>query len=263
MENTKELLKAIESYEKPKISVIMQVFLGDYPGARRNPIEKFKRAVESFQEQTYKNSELIIVADGCLKTQQIYQRSFKNNPNIKFIYIDKKEGLNMYEDQEVNGEFYKYYRGIPRKIGVSAATGDLITYMDADDYLLPQHLLTIMLTYNQYPDKDWWINRSWYDHASANWDENDIMYGTSNFETYKFEQFRNQEWNQIKLKKNRIILSPWLFTHRATCNTQWRDTLGSSEDVDFNKRLRAEYPNGIPFERPTYIRCHYTNKWDV
>lgn len=241
----------------------MPVFLGEYPGARSNPIEKFKRAVNSFKNQNYKNSELIIVADGCLKTQQIYQREFQKDDNIKFIYLDKKNVPNMYEDREVDGESYKYYRGIPRKIGVAAATGDLITYMDADDYLLPHHLLTIMLTYNQFIDKDWWINRSWYDHASANWKESDTMYNTSNTETFEFEEFKGQKWSKIKLKENRVILSPWLFIHRASCNTQWRDTLGISEDVDFNKRLRAEYPNGTSFERPTYIRCHYTDKWDV
>jgi len=263
MSNNKELLKAIENYEKPKISVVMQVFLGDYPGARSNPIEKFKRAVKSFQEQTYKNSELIIVADGCLKTQQIYQRTFQNEENIKFVYIDKKSGLNMYEDHIIDGQTYKYYRGTARKIGVAAATGDLITYMDGDDYLLPQHLLTIMLNYNQHPDGDWWINRSWYDHATANWNENDIMYSTINADTVEFDEFKNQKWTPVKLKENQVILSPWLFVHRATCNTKWRDTIGVSEDVDFNKRLRAEYPKGFPFERPTYIRCHYTNKWDV
>ena len=263
MTNEKELLQAIESYEKPKISIIMPVFLGEYPGARSNPIEKFKRAVNSFQQQTYKNAELIIVADGCLKSQQIYQREFKNNSSIKFIYIDKKDNLNMYENVEIDGKSYTYYRGIPRKIGVAAATGSLITYMDADDYLLPQHLLTIMLTYNQFSDKDWWINRSWYDHSTANWQESDVMHDSSSFETYEFEQFRGHKWSKIKLKENRVILSPWLFIHRASCSTQWRDTVGVSEDVDFNKRLRAEYPNGIPFERPTYIRCHYTNKWDV
>ena len=259
----KEILKEIENYEKPKISVVMPVFLGDYPGARSNSIEKFKRAVKSFQDQIYKNSELIIVADGCLKTQQIYQRTFQKDDNIKFIYIDKKSSLNMYEDHIIDGQTYKYYRGVPRKIGVAAATGDLITYMDADDYLLPQHLLSIMLTYNQHSDKDWWINRSWYDHANANWSESETMYGTSDAEIIEFEQFKNQKWNQIKLKENQIILSPWLFVHRATCNTKWRDTIGVSEDVDFNKRLRAEYPNGVPFEIPTYIRCHYTDKWDV
>jgi hypothetical protein len=86
---------------------------------------------------------------------------------------------------------------------------------------------------------------------------------TSNTETFEFDEFKGQKWSKIKLKENRVILSPCLFIHRASGNTQWRDTLGISEDVDFNKRLRAEYTNGTSFERPTYVRCHYTDKWDV
>lgn len=263
MSINKEILKTVENLQIPKISVVMQVFLGDYPGSRSNPIDKFKRAVKSFQDQVYKNTELVIVADGCLKAQQIYQRNFKDDANIKFIYVDKKEGLDMYTNRIVDGVSYKYYRGEARKIGVAAASGELITYMDGDDYLLPMHLFNIMMNYNKYSDCDWWINTSWYDHANSNWPDSEIMHSTIGAPTVEFDEFKNQEWVQMKLKGNQVILSPWLFIHRASCTTKWRDTIGQSEDVDFNKRLRAEYPNGIAFESPTYIRCHYTGKWDV
>lgn len=259
-----EILKAIEEYDKPKISIVMQVYLGDYPGARSNPIDKFKRAIKSFQTQVYKNCELIIVADGCDITKSVYEENFKNDAKIKFIYVDKGEDvLNMYQEVERDGKKYKYFRGMPRKIGVAAVTGELITYMDGDDYLLPQHTLSIMMHYNLNKNKDWWINRTWYDNASVEWENHPIIKDTTNQEKFEFSQFKSQKWNKIQLQENRIILSPWLFTHRATCNTKWKDTIGGSEDVDFNKRLRSEYPNGIDYESATYIRCHYTNKWDV
>ena len=259
-----EILSLIKDLDKPKISIVMQVYLGDYPGARKNPTSKFKRAVKSFQKQAYTNCELIIVADGCNKTKLAYQKNFKSDPNIKFVYVDKKEGtLNMYQDVERDGKKYKYYRGIPRKIGVAMATGDLITYIDGDDYLLPQHTLSIMMHYNLNKEKDWWINRTWYDHSSVEWTDNPIIENTTNQEKVELPQFKNQKWNVIQLKDNRIVLSPWLFTHLASCTTKWKDTIGISEDVDFNKRLRVEYPNGAPYNSPTYVRCHYTNKWDV
>ena len=47
-----------------KISVIMQSYLGEYPGARSNPKYKFVRAVNSFLLQKHPDKELIIVSDG-------------------------------------------------------------------------------------------------------------------------------------------------------------------------------------------------------
>ena len=70
-----------------KISVVMQVYLDEYPGARSKPKEKFIRAVNSFLNQTYENKELIIVADGCPFTPEIFYTNFHQNPQIKFIYL--------------------------------------------------------------------------------------------------------------------------------------------------------------------------------
>jgi uncharacterized protein with von Willebrand factor type A (vWA) domain len=96
MSNISELM---EGLDKPKISIIMQSYLGEYPGSRTDSVEKFKRAVKSFQNQLYKNCELIIVSDGCIKTQETYFSEFKTDPNIKFIFVDK-DAPNMYEKNE-------------------------------------------------------------------------------------------------------------------------------------------------------------------
>ena len=84
MENKSEL---INNLKRIKISIIMQVNLQNYPGSRENAINKFIRSVKSFQEQTYKNSELIIVADDDTKVHQIYNKYFSKNNNIKFIFL--------------------------------------------------------------------------------------------------------------------------------------------------------------------------------
>ena len=55
-----ELKEIIEAAAKPKISIIMQSYLGNYPGSRKDSHSKFLRAVQSFQNQLYKNCELII-----------------------------------------------------------------------------------------------------------------------------------------------------------------------------------------------------------
>ena len=47
------------------ISVIMPVRLTHYKTQAKEPIEKFKRAVLSVLNQTYKDFELLIISDGC------------------------------------------------------------------------------------------------------------------------------------------------------------------------------------------------------
>ena len=258
--NTEEILKNVD---KIKVSVVMQVNLKEYPNSRDNASNKFVRAVESFRNQIYKNCELIIVSDGCHKAHQQYNRSWSNEKNIRFIFADRTGSPLMYEDM---GEGRKYYRGFSRGLGVAAATGSIITYLDSDDYLLPEFTMTQMLIYNSAPEKDWWINTSWYDHANVdNSTQNlDAIEDPKDTNAIKLDKLPGS-WKQMKTKENRIIMAPWLFTHKATCTTKWRDVISeiTSEDVDFHNRLRKEYPNGTAYSRPIYARCHYKNIWDV
>ncbi len=253
-----ELIEIMENIDKPKISIIMQSYLGDYPGARTDAIAKFKRAVRSFQNQIYKNCELIIVADGCTKTHQTYAREFKTDPSIKFVYIDR-DTPSMYD---VNENGHKYYRGFARRVGVGAATGELITYMDSDDVLLPEFTLTLLLTYNINPELSWWINTEWYDNEKANWPDSRELFA-SNHENDKEIEGLHGKWTKTIVKPGMAVMAPWLLMHKSECNTKWRDSIGISEDVDFNKRLRDENPRGMVYDRPIYVRCHYVDLWDL
>ena len=157
-----ELKEVIEAAAKPKISIIMQSYLGNYPGSRKDSHSKFLRAVQSFQNQLYKNCELIIVADNCLETKSLYDAHFQTEDSIRLIYVSRNsKEMSTYMQNE---EGSKYYRGFPRRVGVGAATGSLITYMDSDDMLLEEHTLHLMIEFNKNPDANWWINRSWYDN---------------------------------------------------------------------------------------------------
>jgi glycosyltransferase involved in cell wall biosynthesis len=243
--------------ELVKISIIMQVSLQDYPGSRSNSEEKFIRAVDSFKNQKYKNCELIIVSDGCKKALEAYEKNFKNDNNIKFAYVDKK-GLMMYQKND-KGE--KYYRGFPRQIGVTMAEGELITYMDSDDVISPKFTLTILYIYNKFKTCDWWINRSWYDNQLSDMKETELTYTDS--ELFELD-YIHDKWKKVSTKSNYVVMTPWLLTHRRTCDIKWVDTIGNiSEDVKFNKELRSKYKNGSTYQMPIYARCHYTNKWDI
>ena len=247
----------------PKVSVIMQVYLGDYPGARTDAVVKFHRAVQSFLNQTYKNMELIIASDGCKITMQHYEEYYADNKFVKFIYVDKKGLPNMYEERL---EGYRYYRGVPREAGRSLADGELITYMDSDDYLHPKFLYEIVYNYNLAPKEcRWYLNNAWYDHVNI------LSQPLSNIlEEYQSDNIINvpvlkAKFIKSQIKPGLIVNTPWLLVHDADIVTKWKDTFGqTSEDVDFGRRLREECKGlGYQFTAPTYIRCHYTGLWDV
>jgi glycosyltransferase involved in cell wall biosynthesis len=259
-----ELNQILEQVDKVKVSIVMQVNLTNYKDSRNDAIGKFHRAVESFKNQIYKNAELIIIADGCVKTQQIYNRSYKNDPSIKFVYYDRMDSeMGMYDTKPGDPEEYKLFRGYARRVGVAAANGQVITYMDSDDVLAPEFTMTLMLIYNQAPDCDWWMNTTWYDNEASDWTENETLYSTRDAEVVQLPYIHGG-WKQVKLKPGKIVMSPWLLMHKPNLSVQWRDTYGTlSEDSDFNIRMREVYKNGIAYSRPIYARCHYGGKWDI
>jgi glycosyltransferase involved in cell wall biosynthesis len=240
-----------------KISVVMQVSLQDYPGSRKEPVDKFIRAVNSFKNQKYKNCELVIVSDGCKNALDVYDKNFKNDTNIKFAYVDKSAPM-MYQK---NNEGEKYYRGFPRQVGITMADGELITYMDSDDVLSPKFTLTILYVYNTYNDCDWWINGSWYDNQLSDMIDNELV--KIDKELIELD-YISDKWKRVISSSKYVVMTPWLLTHRKSCDVQWKDTIGSvSEDSFFNKELRKKYKNGKKYQIPVYVRCHYSNKWDV
>lgn len=246
--------------DNSKISVVMQSYLKNYPGARTNPEDKFIRAVNSFKSQLYKNSELIIVADGCNITVDLYNSHFKDDENIQLIYVDKKNSTKMYET--VGDK--TCYRGFPRRIGVSAATGGFITYMDSDDYILPEHLTIINKLRLTYPNSNWFINRTWYDNIVGEPEQFKAIFVEDHEnpnKPIKIEKLES-DWIAVKMKQDLITLAPSVLSHTSDCKTKWEDTMGISEDVVFNKKLREEFSEGYTYEYPTYVRCHMRNAWD-
>ena len=81
------------------------------------------RAIESVLEQTYQNWELIIVDDGSTDNTREIVESY-NDGRIRYFWKKNEE------------------RSIARNFGIDKAEGTYISFLDDDDYYLPEFLLT-------------------------------------------------------------------------------------------------------------------------
>jgi glycosyltransferase involved in cell wall biosynthesis len=123
----------------------MPVYLGEYEGCADGRREKFFRAVESFLNNRFEHSELIVVADGCEETKQIFadyelyfNRFRKKNILVKYLGIEKQP----------------LFSGSVRQAGLDLASGEIICYLDSDDQLADFHLQNLYAQMVAY-DCDW------------------------------------------------------------------------------------------------------------
>lgn len=202
----------------PKVSVIMASYLLNYPGAASERDKKFVRAVNSFKKQTYQNKELIIVSDGCPLTIEIYNRFFSNDSNIKLISIPKQP----------------LYSGEMRNVALKVADGDIISYLDSDDVLGPNHLQTIVDQFN-LEEYDWVFY-------------NDLLLLDKDFKKFHL-RIVEPRWASIGTSS---------ISHKKNINVEW--TIGYGHDFIFMLKLAS---NGLRYKKlekmPQYIVCHYYN----
>jgi glycosyltransferase involved in cell wall biosynthesis len=135
-----------------KFSIIMQSFLGDYPGAATNREEKSIRAIASVIEQTFEDWELTIIADGCERTFEAVSELYLNDDRISCYLIPKQQ----------------LWSGTARDLGKIQSKGDYCLYLDTDDLYSKHHLEIIndsigSLDWVWYNDFVWngkaWIER--------------------------------------------------------------------------------------------------------
>ena len=132
----------------PMFSVIMPSYLGSYNGAASGREEKFIRAVESVIDQTFKDWELIVVADGCERTLDLLNEHIGDR-RVRPFLIEKTE----------------LWCPGPRNTGIHHARGKWIAYLDTDDLLGPDHLSSIAAKLTDqmqwaYFDALWWNKKA-------------------------------------------------------------------------------------------------------
>ena len=99
----------------PLVSVIMPYY---------KKINFVIKAINSVLNQSFQNFELILIYDDTnLSDLEIIKNEFKNNTKLKIIRNNENFGA-----------------GISRNIGISKAIGEIIAFIDSDDYWLEEKL---------------------------------------------------------------------------------------------------------------------------
>lgn len=131
------------------IYVVMPVLLQEYAGGASSREDKFRRAVQSFLDQSYADSELIIVADGCQRTLEIAKEFSALTSNIVCLFHDRETDR-------------PYFAGAVRNVGLAevrarskSLASDLICYLDSDDIFLSGHLKFIGERFSEENNLDW------------------------------------------------------------------------------------------------------------
>lgn len=259
-----------------KISVIMQSYLGDYPGSRSHPEFKFVRSVQSFLTQQHQNKELIIASDGCDRTQQLYERLYSHIPYVKFVRAEHRTGdSRMYVTEQHGDAKVIKYRGAARALGLEAATGDIVTYMDSDDVILSHRLSDLAADWS---DKDgrytyasnplqWipsFIVERWHSRIIKGRHRDLSQYGLGPAGTFSLN---------VAAEHGRVWCATYALSHRRNIQAQWRDNTvtiasdgtrsGKSEDNEFYDQL-TKTGAGFRQESDAYVVCHFRGGlWDL
>jgi glycosyltransferase involved in cell wall biosynthesis len=202
-----------------KISVIMASYLGEYMFAAKNRVDKFNRAINSFKSQTYTNKELIIVSDGCPLT--IAESTKHLSEEIKLFGLTKQE----------------YFSGAVREYGCKQATGDIICYLDTDDFFGNNHLQIIASSIQNYD----WIYF------------NDTI-------IYRFHPTENRILSSVvrETKLERGSIGTSAIAHKNLPKISWSGCNGYGHDWDFIQKLMSN-PNHAKIANSEYKVCHIPN----
>ncbi len=207
-----------------KVSVIMPSYLYKYDDlAATDRQKKLIRAVKSFLNNTYPNKELIIIADGCDRTEKVYNDMFSRYPEIKFKFI-LRDGL---------------FGGRPRNEGLKMATGELICYLDNDDRLTASHLGTLAHNFEIHK-MDWCYYNDWVANP--------------------FNK-SNPTSRNVELAYGYVGTSS--IAHRRDLPVDWEDCHGYGHDFKFIQKLMKASSNRKKIYGCGYVVCHIRGKIDL
>jgi glycosyltransferase involved in cell wall biosynthesis len=203
-----------------RFSIVMASFLGKYKRSAMHRDKKIVRAIQSVLDQTLSDWELIVISDGCELTSEIVTPFvYENLPKVRLLQIPKQP----------------MWSGAVRNAGIFKAEGEIICYLDVDDFFGQQHLEILARNISSY---DWILFNDWnFDRKSGHWYENKMTVevgrcGTSNI------------------------------AHRRAMNAYWSSN-SYLHDWVMIKTLMGLSKNYTQSEAGQYYVGHVPNRYDV
>lgn len=200
------------------ISVIMPVHLSPYEvdgiKSAGNPKHKFRRAVESFLNQSFTDAELIIISDGCRIAEGIYKKYYSDK--VIFRYMEKQP----------------LFSGAVRQTGINLAQGEIVTYLDHDDFIGVDHLRII----NENFESEW----VYY---------NDYLIQGKEGESLVF--------TEREVSPSLYYIGTSMIAHKKSLNVVWPD--GYAHDWRMIEKCLLPH-KGTRIVTPQYYVCHFHPK---
>lgn len=207
----------------PRISCIMPSLLKERPGSTKNPEKKFVRAVRSFLDahRNYPNSQLIVISDGCSATNRIVSTEFKEflGGAIKLFKLPPRPDGSLFV-------------GSTRQYGIDRADGDILCNLDADDYIMPNHLKNIAVTCNP-ATHDWW----WHNCIR------------------KLDNLKDVE-EIVDIKPEIGSLCTTSVIWKKGLDVTWEGCSGVHDNRLFNRQLLSKYPKRQKIYGASYVIAH-------
>lgn len=114
-----------------KLSIIIPVY---------NTGEKIKKCITSLIEQTYSNYEVIIINDGSTDNSEIIIKNLISQDHRFYLFNTVNNGV-----------------AYARNYGIKKSTGDLLFFIDSDDWISNDYLYNMI---SNYQNEDFLINTS-------------------------------------------------------------------------------------------------------
>ncbi|WP_051237889.1 glycosyltransferase family 2 protein [Lacticigenium naphthae] len=108
------------SVTDPRVSVVIPTY--------KREAKYLLRAINSINNQTYKNTEMVIVDDNPPDSKHR-----KNTMNLMNLYINDPNIIYYMNEKNIGGS-------LARNNGIKVATGEFVTFLDDDDEYLPEKI---------------------------------------------------------------------------------------------------------------------------
>ncbi|MFC5269473.1 glycosyltransferase [Adhaeribacter terreus] len=203
--------------ENPLVSVIIPCY---------NHAHFLHKAIESVLKQTYRNTEIVVVDDGSSDDTKAVSEKY---PEVKYVY-QQNQGLSA-----------------ARNTGVKKSTGDLLLFLDADDWLYPRGIEQNVNSF--YQQKKAAFVSGTFNAVYVN--ENLIREGVTEVKADHYCQLLRG--NYIGMVAT-VLFQRWVFTE-----FEFDTSLKNCEDYDLYLKVARKYPVYHHLDKIAAYRFHNTN----